>query len=1404
MVDRVVIGKKNDTEEDEAGLWVSKPGANVQAFLGEQMPGGDWYSYQEEFDFTGLAGSETWNVNDPGISPPHPMLGPRADYYSGGDDAYGRKLGKVKRSPQGTLLYTGGAGDQVLRFPTFVKANTEQVALGGDGFDNIGNPYPGELSSSSFSGLGTNGYKIVEMRLRRLYAPNHPISAGSTDMQLFWTSFPLGVPNPHAPAGGWFEPEGATGSHNPDKVDGAPVAWSGYKSVFPDEEISAENPESEYRILEWDMSDEPWWGDTGSIPGAGGSVEYNQRIFSMRFDFTGSFWYQNPGGTISTTIDPGALWDPETHPMWEIDYVRVKKSGVPAGAGRENSMLASMLFDSDWQHSGLVVQEGKVVIGTQKALMDGTTSNKAVGHTVKDDNKGIVTFAEPLSYIPLVIIQRLDVTGEGEPVGISYPGGESEFSICTTHWEDHRYPTFDQSTTESILHKGFDVKTLPYNVNAAAYHAFNVDSSGTTFRNNGPVYWPIVPDRTSFMWDSSPKTQHSLLYGDATVSSPSTAAAIGSVGGNIDTMSNFLAEPVNFNTASSPRITSTASPDKYSPDPSTYDFGHNHSLPWTGSGGGSFPSESNRAGRKFLDMVESFSEARTFAYTRASKTGFSITCRNAIAQDGMEPALNLAPVLPSLTTANQGSRAFFGMVSNNDNGAWGMFHPALGLYDVGDGNGPQKFTEGLQLKWDTRMTANTLLIDKVGHSSDHGRPGPAAPGGLASPNYSWGSSFYQYQWRPEFSCSGLVFSGSGAKPHGPAPTDGYVFPAIHSGVYGHQYGIPQFTYWGSQSGSDFNFGVPSSFHTSLVNNSAVGGILVGDTGGFYPYRFQKGIHITYKLEDSSNYANAVINWTYNIKRLSSQGIQHPLGVVPKGGTSWSNRNAEFPSTITPGDYNVLNQSSYIGGSANKMTIHTDDPTYAVLRGSSEILRFPFHEAPNNVSAEPGYFRISPNGKWLIRWSGGISVRHNNLQILDAKTGELISNVWPRNLGTLANEPKITLASWSPDGTRILFTLAEHMDNQGNVRGESLRSITVNPDDPSGAGNQIQDEIMVSEGAAHFPMAETVSLPAGTHTIRYNQVEWNTPGTKIIIRAQPVRGGFPTTFWGYRMYELYLDQTDVRFSPVGTTGTLSGPIITGALSIGILNRIVVADSWYDSDTANHLELLGESAGLYFTELRRHPTENKMIFSGQYLNNGNKEEAISVVTFASAAYAGVGLTSAATVELINSAPVPAPNSGGGVWGYLHPVWTYDGKYILACHGYQDLNKMGGWFQNEDIVIMGSDGSGTTVLRTRTSHSTGNDDRPVSLIETFPNSPKYEFLTLERPDYGNPGHSIGTGDAWPPRAHQVWSGAAADFGGLGDLPEIVKYEGIIFPSAKYDPTIAKPPQYKYWVLAVPVGYS
>jgi hypothetical protein len=285
--------------------------------------------------------------------------------------------------------------------------------------------------------------------------------------------------------------------------------------------------------------------------------------------------------------------------------------------------------------------------------------------------------------------------------------------------------------------------------------------------------------------------------------------------------------------------------------------GEDFPLPWTGE----IPSTSKRVGRKFSDMVQSFSEVRTFAYARAKKDGFWLTCRNAIGQEGLEPILNLAPVLPEKGVQNHGNSAYTAMQFQTDNGAWGMFHPGLALYD---GN---IFTEGLKLKWDSTVTANSFLLDKIG--KDY-----------------YGDTYPQYRWGPNFSCSGLPFSGALARPNDPAPTDKNKYPLAYKTI----------NVEGKNAGWTAN------------------GMLREGTGGFYPYRYQS--NEWYHDNDGSEHSTGI---QYNIKRLSSAGIFHPHGVVPETSLAFDNKNTDF-SDMVPGataNVGVYNQTAYIGGAKNK-------------------------------------------------------------------------------------------------------------------------------------------------------------------------------------------------------------------------------------------------------------------------------------------------------------------------------------------------------------------------------------------------------------------------------------------------------------------------------------------------------
>jgi hypothetical protein len=799
--------------------------------------------------------------------------------------------------------------------------------------------------------------------------------------------------------------------------------------------------------------------------------------------------------------------------MWEIDYVRVKKASIPANLGRWNSKQGSMLLDSDINHMSLVHQSGIVTIGTAKALINGNTSNRVVGHNIDNDANGYVSFPE-LDYIPLVLFQRIE---EGV-VGKSYPGGEDEFSVCTQNWADKRSGTID-TTNPYHLTQGSSIKTVgkrkaedifPQGAFQAPWPSFaastrwkvtwNADSdpasptyglakgeliskaskartvlgvwnygggmnypmypnfySYTSLGDNEAVYgdgagtsdpgpnyfgphgavgpweWEVgfiwdysvqdtysdpriggdgyfwrqdperrastelpsrmlrdedyssvywfqypyrdvnfqVPDQTMAGWNSRPWWAYLYQFPNAKGNVPANQDPETGVfhdnphllegstplhtwsqyeAGSADPVVRAEAFSVGFLNMAG-KTTGGSSPatfrgrfdwegERWKPRryfsylPTNYNPGW--LIPNPGSGVGSRPGPhieevSTAVGRYWgppapyggvgndYSGSESFQEVRTFAYARAKKDGFWLTCRNAIGQEGMEPALNLAPVLPEEGTANQGSVAFTNMRSNNDNGAWGMFHPALTLYDTGDGNGPQKFTEGLQLKWDTRTTANLALLDKVGTDR-------------------YGRTYDQYKWWPSFSCSGLAFNGVLARPSGNTPMAKWDWPISYEPSLGNPAVVYQgeaFTFGGLAQGGDEPILMGSTDSVTASGSQrpglvfpiydaeyTVNGILKGDTGGFYPHRYQsnrvihiddKGVIHSFVPAETGERRSKHTFYQYNFKRLSSSGIFHPENVVPKETEAFDNRNV--PSS---GD-TIENQTAYIGGAMNKKT-----------------------------------------------------------------------------------------------------------------------------------------------------------------------------------------------------------------------------------------------------------------------------------------------------------------------------------------------------------------------------------------------------------------------------------------------------------------------------------------------------
>lgn len=956
MTDRVLLGKAQDGDQ---GLWVSKPGANVIALVGNSYleSVGDWYGFQEEFD--GDAD------------------GSYVTFISGIDIEVGSGA-KIKTTANGTIVMSPDSSESYLQ-----SIN---------------------MTSSSKQFIGAE-YPIFEIRLRLVDSGNgnNPDASSSArpDFIFDFVNKPMGETSVFDPATGlagnviqsWVQ---GTNAWDMSAANFDSTGYSGYDGTY----TSIFN-DNEYRILRWDMSNEDAWTNPQKyIIDNGGSA--HPHPYTGQYRITNLYLQLNQ----NAHKDTGQQED-----IWEIDYVRVVEKGIPRNIGKYGNVDDSLLFNSEW-FTGVVHQTGNVTIGTAKALINGNTSSRVVGHNIDNDANGFVSFPE-LPFIPLVLFQRIDENVN--ITGASYPGGEDEFSVCASSWEDFRYPTIDTTTTES-RYKGFDVQSFASGVTVSTDQ--NYLSEIPNFLSFSYLNEVDMTETTPAGTNENPDKQYLMLGVWAqTITEPEIDALLalyelydpkGGLG-KYQGMSSWNAysplSPYGIGVGwSSWRTSANITQGHWIAHYSSGPFGPAHSgymseweheqlhhwkiksiygsspghadisaatFPWSVEQEGIIPEPSARAGNNVFDMIESFSEVRTFAYARAKKDGFWLTCRNAIAQEGLEPALNLAPVLPEDGTANQGWTAFQNMCSNNDNGAWGMFHPALALYDVGDGSGPQKFTEGLQLTWDTRTTANSFLLDKVGMDAD-------------------GVAFEQYKWHPSFSCSGLPFDGELARPTHRASLSAathYPFSFVRAwtetgeGVYS---GSSPEMYPDEDMQEGYSYALYSEpnpigpqdwydaqFNTPFANN----GILRGTTGGFYPYRKQchewnhiNGISHQFseqtfvflntqgatvpnagKFKDPGSFGFAAgdglgTEWgnplpsaalsryygkqfydpitgdgilggiytgvQYNVKRISSRGIFHPQGVVPENSESFDNRNV--PSSGT----DIVNQTSYLGGSMN--------------------------------------------------------------------------------------------------------------------------------------------------------------------------------------------------------------------------------------------------------------------------------------------------------------------------------------------------------------------------------------------------------------------------------------------------------------------------------------------------------
>jgi hypothetical protein len=752
MTDRLMLGK-NEIGSD--GFWVSKPGANVLALVGNSYLEslGDWYVFQEEFTGNGSAGDWTTGQASSELS----AFGIEVVPNTSG--------GKFKPTSNGTVVFSVTGANHLGYFNV--------------GFDNnefIGSEYP-----------------IIEMRVR-LVDPNNSANPTATDSASFpdvaidFTNAPIGGganPINHFKSGrlsgntvnSWENtPTGVyTGADYSLSISSAAFDYTDYPDYQTDGKYTTIFSDSEYRILQWDMSSQDTWMDPYKY-----ITEYdtgnNPHPYSGQYRINQLLFYLNRNGQQASSGN---------QPIWEIDYVRVKKKGVPKDAGSYGSVQDALIFSTDWMHTGLVHQTGTVTIGTQKAKIDGTTSDKLFSDTTRTTSNGVVSFPE-LPYIPLVLFQRIDPTGN-----TAYPGGEKEFSIASTEWENHTYPNTNIHG-RNISQVGYDLKVVPDGYDFATdldnrytiaergsrspltgfkssypgtKYGFNLHTIDQTEKTNlekfGTFYLP-KGQWTLDIWDM----EH--YFGMAgSHYAPNMAPKSQDVTGSHDPhrsqrgFEEWKEGSLGVDSGDSSILWNTEKFENYkeqyylakslldSPQPPSTD------IPWKTP----IPSPSHRAGNSFSDQIFTFYEARTFAYARASKDSFSLTCRNGIGNEGFEPVLNLAPVLPEEGTANVGSAAYNSMKFMNDNGNWGMFHPAFLMIDIdSDGTwvpfantqskgasggkmrygdfdfsvsptvytpfGNQPDAGGIKLKWNSKAAANTDFLDKVGRLPywDHFNP----------------------------------------------------------------------------------------------------------------------------------------------------------------------------------------------------------------------------------------------------------------------------------------------------------------------------------------------------------------------------------------------------------------------------------------------------------------------------------------------------------------------------------------------------------------------------------------------------------------------------------------------------------------------------------------------------------
>ena len=473
-MDRILIGKNDAGDEPKSGLWVSKPGVNVisysaNGYLAGTDPGSDGlrdgkvlpiYGFNENFS---SMGSNTFHYNF--VS--NPAVNSYRVPLNNDPHVYTTSNGTI-RFVENTESTYAGAYSIFHKTLNAVPYGVGWAAPGGS--ETFGWIHKDMRVDEAFTG---NDYPILEMRIRKppradgthwkpsdyntisqefnnIYFHTSNSTMDSSDPQN-WSAYPYNVGNRLLINQSW------------DRVLGTQGEWATIEYNLEAEKTTIANSSGTF-ILDF-----PSYAHSNNWIA-------NTKIDLIRFDFDPSY-HEFPDADI------------------ELDYIRVKKRGIPINFG--NSLDSNFSFSSDWFNTGLIHQTGTVTIGTEYAYANGYSKPSGTSHPGSQD--GRVVFPK-LPYIPVVLFQRYD---DSDPnLKMAFPAGDKEFS--TAHCDissdaqvwNPLTKTYEATTNTSY---GSEFRTFAYS--RAGYDHFDL-----TCRN------AIARDGYEWLFNYTPQEPYVEIY----------------------------------------------------------------------------------------------------------------------------------------------------------------------------------------------------------------------------------------------------------------------------------------------------------------------------------------------------------------------------------------------------------------------------------------------------------------------------------------------------------------------------------------------------------------------------------------------------------------------------------------------------------------------------------------------------------------------------------------------------------------------------------------------------------------------------------------------------------------------------------------------------------------------------